>query len=113
VLATLAARGHGLGIASNFDCRLHGLVEKMTELRPITHLLISSEIGWRKPAPEFFAAMCRQAGSPPEHVLYVGDDPVNDYEGAKAAGVRVVMLDSGGRANAPARTCIKLLSDPF
>jgi len=93
VLAALAARGFLLGIASNFDHRLRGLVEKMPALRPVQHLVISSEIGWRKPAPEFFAAMCRQAASPPEQILYVGDDLANDYVGAKASGLQAVLLD--------------------
>ena len=29
----------------------------------------------------------------PEYILHVGDDPVNDYEGARAAGLRAVLLD--------------------
>src|SRR5581483_10886690 len=49
VLAGLAARGHVLGIASNFDHRLRGLVENMPALGPIRYLVISSEVGWRKP----------------------------------------------------------------
>jgi putative hydrolase of the HAD superfamily len=101
VLGTLAARGHVLGIASNFDHRLRGLVEQLPALRPIRHLVISSEIGWRKPASAFFAAMCRQAGSPADQVLYVGDDRINDYEGARAAGLRAVLLAPRGGAIGP------------
>jgi putative hydrolase of the HAD superfamily len=97
VLNTLAARGHVLGIASNFDHRLRGLVENMPEFRPVKHLVISSEIGWRKPAREFFAAICRATGSPPEQILYVGDDRVNDFDGAQAAGMRALILAPFGR----------------
>ena len=70
---------------------------RITELVPNTRLVISSEVGWRKPAPEFFAALCRSAGVPAECVLYVGDDPANDYAGAEAAGLRAVLLDRTGR----------------
>jgi putative hydrolase of the HAD superfamily len=111
VLAELPRRGHVLGIASNFDHRLRGLVEDLPVLRPVRYLVISSEIGWRKPAAEFFREMCRQAGSPPEQILYVGDDTINDYEGARAAGVRAVLLDSRRPDEVPARVCLKLLSD--
>lgn len=111
VLSTLAARGHVLGIASNFDHRLRGLVEHLPALRPVRHLVISSEIGWRKPTPEFFTEMCRQAGSPPEDVLYVGDDFVNDYEGAKAAGLRAVLLEPIHGASVPVQESISSLSD--
>ncbi len=98
VLSALAARGLLLGIASNFDHRLRGLVEDMPALRPVKHLVISSEIGWRKPAREFFRAMCRVVDSPPEEILYVGDDPVNDYEGARTAGMRSLLLVPLGRS---------------
>jgi putative hydrolase of the HAD superfamily len=93
VLATLAARGHVLGIASNFDQRLPGIVEQMPSLHPVRYLVISSEIGWRKPAGSFFAQMCRKSGASVEDVLYVGDDPSNDYLGGRAAGLRVLILD--------------------
>lgn len=111
MLAMLAARGHVLGIASNFDHRLRGLVENMPALRPIRYLVISSEIGWRKPAPEFFAAMCQQAASAPEQVLYVGDDPVNDYEGAQAAGLQAVLFAPDKSIAVPAEVYINALSD--
>jgi putative hydrolase of the HAD superfamily len=110
VLDTLAARGHVLGIASNFDHRLRGLVEQMPALRSIRHLVISSEIGWRKPVPAFFAAMCRQARSPADRILYVGDDRLNDYEGARAAGLRAVLFAPHGGAALP-QTCLTSLND--
>jgi putative hydrolase of the HAD superfamily len=113
VLATLAGRGHVFGIASNFDHRLRGLVEHLPVLQPVRYLVISSEVGWRKPAPEFFAEMCRQAGAPPEQILYVGDDPVNDYEGARAAGMRAVLLAPHGCAGIPAEAWITSLSGLF
>jgi putative hydrolase of the HAD superfamily len=98
VLASLSARGHLLGIASNFDGRLRDLVESLPALRPIRHLVVSSEIGWRKPASEFFVQTCRQAGAEAEQILYVGDDVVNDYEGARAAGLQALLFDPHRRA---------------
>jgi len=111
VLAALAARGHVLGIASNFDHRLRGLVANMPALRPMRYLVISSEIGWRKPAREFYAAMCQRAGSSPEQILYVGDDPTNDYEGARAAGLQAVLFAPDGRISVPAEAHIESLGD--
>lgn len=111
VLGTLAERGHVLGIASNFDHRLRGLVENLPALRPIRYLVISSEIGWRKPAPEFFREMCRQVNASPEQVLYVGDDPINDYEGARVARLRAVLFNARHFAEVPADSWITSLSD--
>lgn len=111
VLAALAARGHILGVASNFDHRLRGLVENMSVLRPMRSLVISSEIGWRKPAREFYTALCRQAGSSPEQILYVGDDLINDYEGARAAGLQAVLFAPDGRICVRAEAHIESLGD--
>jgi putative hydrolase of the HAD superfamily len=111
VLAALSARGHVLGIASNFDHRLRGLVENMPTFRPVRYLVISSAIGWRKPARDFFTAMCRQAAAPPEQVLYIGDDPVNDYEGVRAAGLQAVLLSPDKHVPVPEEARIKSLSD--
>jgi putative hydrolase of the HAD superfamily len=111
VLDALAERGHVLGLASNFDRRLRHLVESLPPLRPIRHLVISSEIGWRKPAPEFYAEMCRQAGTPASEILYVGDDFLNDYEGARAAGLRAMLLDPRQRTALSAQARLTSLTD--
>lgn len=96
-LAELARRGYTLGMASNCDRRLRSVVAGLPELRPLEHLVISSEVGWRKPAPEFFVAVVRQAGVAAEEILFVGDDPVNDEEGGRAAGLRTLLFDPPGR----------------
>jgi putative hydrolase of the HAD superfamily len=107
VLAEVSRRGYRLGLASNYDSRLRSVVAGLPELAPVQHLVISSEVGWRKPAPEFFAALVRQAGLAPEAILFVGDDPVNDHEGARAAGLRSLLLDPCG----PNENCLTRLGD--
>jgi len=97
LLERLAQRGMLLGIASNFDHRLRPVLAGKQELRLLRGLVLSSEVGWRKPAPEFFAALVAAAGVPASAILYVGDDPHNDYQGAEKAGMRAVLLDRGGR----------------
>lgn len=98
VFVELARRGVALGMASNFDQRLRSVVKGFPELRPIEEqIVISSEVGWRKPAPEFFAALCERLSLPPDRVLLVGDDWQNDYEGARRAGLQSVLFDPAGR----------------
>lgn len=92
-LAELARRGYGLGLASNYDRRLRTVVAGLPALRPIEWLVISSEVGWRKPARPFFDAVVVTAGVSADQILFVGDDPVNDDEGARAAGLRSLLLD--------------------
>jgi putative hydrolase of the HAD superfamily len=93
VLRELAARGYALGMASNYDRRLRTVVAGFAELRPVQHLVISSEVGWRKPAGEFFTALVRAVGLPAGRVVLVGDDRGNDYEGARAAGLVAILYD--------------------
>jgi putative hydrolase of the HAD superfamily len=97
VLQELSRQGYQLGLASNYDGRLRGVAAGRPELGAVRHLVISSEVGWRKPAGEFFAVVCRVAGLPPDQVALVGDDRVNDYEGARDAGLQPVLFDPGDR----------------
>jgi putative hydrolase of the HAD superfamily len=93
LLEALAERGYVLGLASNYDRRLRLVAEGMPELRSMRHLVISSEVGWRKPAAPFFAAAVAMVGLPAARVLFVGDDRANDFDGARAAGGRAVLFD--------------------
>jgi putative hydrolase of the HAD superfamily len=94
LLEELGRREFVLGMASNYDRRLRSLVAGLPVLSGLQHLVISSEVGWRKPAAEFFAALCAATGLPPENILHIGDDPANDYQGALAAGLQARLLDS-------------------
>jgi putative hydrolase of the HAD superfamily len=100
VLRALAARGLTVGVASNFDRRLRGVADGLPALADVRHFFISSEVGWRKPAPQFFAALAAGAGVPAGRILLVGDDRDNDYLGAQAAGLRAVLFDPRGRGPA-------------
>ena len=95
VLQELAGRGFVLGMASNYDRRLRSVIASLPGLSPLQHLVISSEVGWRKPAPRFFAALCAATGLSAGEIFYVGDDPENDYQGAIDAGLQTVLLNRG------------------
>lgn len=88
-----------LGVATNFDRRFHQVVAGFTELIAVRHRFVSSEIGWRKPAREFFDVVVRTVGFPADHVLHVGDNRESDYAGAKDAGLRAVLVDPGYARN--------------
>jgi putative hydrolase of the HAD superfamily len=92
ILPGLAARGYKLGIASNYDQRLRCVLSGLPALAPLDHLVISAEVGWRKPAPQFFAALCAQVHLHPQEILLIGNDPANDYDGARAAGLNAMLI---------------------
>lgn len=81
-----------LAVASNFDHRLHGLIRDMPELRAIEHVVVSADIGARKPSLAFFEAVSRRLNIPPSEIVFVGDDPINDGQGAVAAGMSPILL---------------------
>jgi len=85
-------------IASNFDSRLHAVCAGWPVLRNAHAVVVSSEVGWRKPGPGFFEALVSACGCRAEEVLMVGDDPVNDVQGALACGLQAVRVDRAAEA---------------
>ena len=83
-----AAREAGLkvAVASNFDERLLPLAQCVEPLIGIENIFASSEIGWRKPAVEFFRTVESRLGKDPRQLLLVGDDPRLDIAAAQTAG---------------------------
>lgn len=55
-------------------------------------LVISSEVGVRKPGRAIFARALALAGVGPAAALHVGDDPYADVGGAAAAGLRTCLV---------------------
>jgi putative hydrolase of the HAD superfamily len=55
-------------------------------------LIISEEVGVRKPDPRAFELAVASWGLLPEAVLFVGDDPVADIAGATAVGMRTLRV---------------------
>jgi putative hydrolase of the HAD superfamily len=94
----LRARGFVVRIGSNFDGRLRAIVRGLADLAALVEgLVISSEVGYRKPHPEFFRAVRDAFDLPPDRIVCVGDDLENDVLGAERAGLRGVLVDRRGR----------------
>ena len=107
----LAERGYLLGLASNYDERLLRVLRGRPELARLgEHVLISSQLGIRKPGAGFFREVVRHAGCPPASIAFVGDDLDNDYRGAEAAGLTAILLDLKDRHPHIARR-IRTLAD--
>ena len=99
-----------LGLGSNFDGRLHLVLDGLRGPATFLRRVISSEVGWRKPSPKFFEAIVRSAGCEPRQIVFVGDRRDNDYDAASAAGLRGVLIDTGPQAMPGVRR-IRRLSD--
>ena len=91
-MSRLRHAGLQLAVASNFDRRLNSVCDGLSELGCVRHRIISSVVGWRKPAPQFFEAVTKCLKLPPARILMVGDDLTNDVAGAQAAGLQVAWI---------------------
>jgi len=94
-LAMLRARGMRLGIISNWDKRLRTIVREMGLDAIFDRVTISSEEGVRKPNPVIFERALAGLGVRAEEALHVGDLVEDDIAGARAAGLRGVLVDRG------------------
>jgi len=55
-------------------------------------ILTSSSLRVAKPIPQFFRTACERSGLHPNEILHVGDEPIDDYTGARASGLRALLL---------------------
>lgn len=92
-LPRLVERGCRLALASNFDSRLHALCAGEPALSGIALRCISTELGWRKPAPEFYAALAAACAAAPSELLMIGDDWECDVAAARRAGLQALQID--------------------
>jgi putative hydrolase of the HAD superfamily len=88
----LSSRGYQLGVASNFDARLHGVLAGHPPLSDCRHVFVSSEIGHAKPARAFYESVAVRLGARGEEILLVGDDVENDVLAPRQAGWQTVLL---------------------
>ena len=59
-------------------------------------MFASSELGWRKPAIEFFRAVEQRLNARPDELAMVGDDDRLDIAAAVRAGWRGIPVTSTG-----------------
>jgi len=106
-LVALRRRRLALGVVSNFDRRLRGVLDGLGVGRLVDAVVPSTEVGAAKPDPAIFHAAAAVLGVRPEETLHAGDAPATDVAGARAAGLEAVLVDRAGRHPAsPFDTCV-------
>jgi len=96
VLAAVAGAGLELGVISNWDERLPGLLAGLGISERFSVTIVSGIERIEKPATELFALACERADVSPGEALHVGDDREADYDGARAAGLEALLVDRSG-----------------
>ena len=97
----LEARGVRLGVVSNWDCALPDHLAALGVADRFAVIAVSAPVGAAKPDAAIFLHATTAAGVEPQRALHVGDRRAEDYEGARAAGLRALLLDRSGAAVGP------------
>ena len=93
LLRTLATK-YNLGLVTNFAYPpgAYQVLDQFALRSFFKAIVISGEIGWKKPSKRIFDFTLSQLSLKPEEAVFVGDDYEADIVGAKKAGMRTVFL---------------------
>ena len=96
VLTELSARGYILGVISNSHRSLDAFTEHFKLNGLIKTTVSSAAHGFMKPHRSIFDAALQRAQVVPSEAVMVGDSLKADIEGARAAGLRGILLRRSG-----------------
>jgi len=82
-----------LVVLSNWDARLHSVLDGHGLGERLPTRFISSELGWEKPDPAIYRHVSDVLRLPSHSLLSVGDDRRNDVEAPRKAGWSAVQIE--------------------
>ena len=88
--------GLQMAVISNWDRRLPDILHGLDLTGWFQAITVSAIEGIEKPAAGIFHRTLERLGVGPEETLHVGDSPLEDYEGSKAAGMNPLLIDRAG-----------------
>ena len=96
VLEGLRHRDFRLGVISNATDLAKRVLDHLGLTKYFDFVIVSEEVGVRKPTTEIFRIACKRAGCAPNRSLHVGDKYSVDVVGARRAGLNAVLIDRAG-----------------
>jgi putative hydrolase of the HAD superfamily len=96
VLTDLKKRGLVTGLISNVDKNIDDTLQQLGIASRLDVIVTSLDAGAAKPQPEIFRYAMKKANVTPGVSLYIGDQYQVDMVGAKAAGMKGILLDRAG-----------------
>lgn len=111
-LTELRGRGLRLVVVSNWDCSLPRWLDGAGVGGLIDGAVSSAVVGAAKPATAVFEAGLELAGCSAAEAVHVGDSLENDVEGARAAGLRAILIQRCGTPPAEVEAVRSLLELP-
>ena len=95
-LRALRDRSLLTGLISNMDTGGDELVSQLGLAGLFDITVTSADVGAAKPDPAIFRAALSRAGVEPHEAVHVGDQISSDVQGARAVGIRPVLVDRDG-----------------
>jgi putative hydrolase of the HAD superfamily len=95
-LADLRDRGYRLVVASNWDCSLPDWLGPTGLLELVDGVVTSADAGAAKPDPAVFRKALELARVDGAGAVHVGDSLDNDVAGARALGIRAILVQREG-----------------
>ncbi len=92
VLQRLREQQYIVGVISNWDIRLEGILAGLGLMPYFDHVSISAVVGWEKPHREIFQHATDAIGVAPQRALHIGDSLREDIHGADHAGLQPLWL---------------------
>ena len=115
VLDLLRAAGVRCSVVSNWVWGLPELLHDLELAHHFEHVVVSSRVGYDKPHPAFFRNALELVGAAATDVLHVGDNLATDVAGARAAGIRAVLVsrppDIHGHARGDVPPDVSVIAD--
>lgn len=96
LMAELRRRGLRLGLVSNATDLARRVMDHLDMTRLFDAVVISSEVGVRKPDKRIFHIASERLGVPPSRALHIGDKLAVDIKGARRAGMNAILIDRMG-----------------
>jgi FMN phosphatase YigB (HAD superfamily) len=88
--------GYIIGVVSNADGRIERFLRHVGLLELVDFVVDSGVVGIEKPDPGIFRIALERAGVAPADAVHVGDFYDIDVLGARASGIRALLLDQEG-----------------
>lgn len=112
LLELLSKNGIALGVISNFDPRLHKILNNLNIDNCFEFILTSYEMGFSKPDKQLFKIAQEKINGVTcgSQCLHIGDDFIKDYEGAVKAGWNAVLITKETDFKEP-YTCVKIFKN--
>ena len=87
---------YSLGLVSNFTYApvIHAGLRKLRLNPYFDAILVSQDVGWRKPHPKIFEEALKRLKRGAKETVFVGDSPIEDIQGAKNVGMKAIFIPS-------------------